>query len=84
MMTPAGRDTLKFIGAYITTNGVAPSRAEIGRAFLITPQSAQQSVNRLVREGYVVKTGTGGPWTRGIELTEAGREFLRAAGGGGR
>jgi len=59
-LTPQGKIYFDAIKAYIQKNGCSPSYEEIGKMVGVTSLSTvSHMVNRLVRDGYIVK-GLGG------------------------
>ena len=80
MLTRRAVETLTWIADFIRREGYAPSRAEIGRALGgLTRQTAGTHVSRLVECGFLrdTATGHGAARSRALQLTPAGRAWLK-------
>jgi repressor LexA len=78
--TPKQLEILAFIRRYTDSEGLPPSRSEIGNQFGITRQSAEQQLGALVKKGWLdMRSGT----SRGLRLTEQALASLGGANDAG-
>ena len=69
-LTPIERRTLRIIGRLTDTRGIPPTYRELAMELgVASPSTPHYAVERLVRKGYVKRSGRA---SRGIMLTERG------------
>jgi DNA-binding MarR family transcriptional regulator len=54
--TPAEARTLRFIYEHRMKTGFSPTITEVARAFTVKPPAIHNTVERLVRKGYLART----------------------------